>query len=288
MMKKEYRELHPWWTKKPQDYICGVVITPDLDSIMAAAVHLSVYPNDKIIGYYDFRKEYILVGDHKVQDVIYVDANMANRKCWSNHPTYLVDGDRHFVLNEHSANLNLWFGPRHMVEFVNKVHFSTTLHMLSFYGFDLTKLDEEALAVVTKLDGTADTFLRDNDAWKEKDRMLLHEVLGYGFIADLASGWNKKFLNGLDIKYRIHGRIQCEGTECHLKTNIDLDRIGPLFEPIGLKLSLPEGRFRLTKTFYYKRTYPNPSALPRKEMIYSNCWHTKNRVLYSILAGIHA
>lgn len=39
MMPTHWKKLHPTWTTKPQDKIYGVIITPDLDSLMAAAIH---------------------------------------------------------------------------------------------------------------------------------------------------------------------------------------------------------------------------------------------------------
>lgn len=229
----------------------------------------------------------MLEGTHEVEDIVYVDANMANAKCWGNHPTFMVDSEGQRTENEQSSNLNLWFGPKRDQDFKNKSHLSTTLHMLSFYGFNLDKLCEDAIGVILKLDGVSDTFYKDNIEWIEKDSRFLSEILGYKELVYFLRWHNKKYFSELERAYRIHMRIYCESPSYKLETHIDLEKLAPLFEPIGLRLELPKGYLKPIRTFDFVTTKTLYGKKMKKEEIFSNCWSTRNCVWSSVQKAVH-
>lgn len=293
-MHPSYKMLHPSWTNKPPTQINGLGVTHDTDSVIATAVHRSIYPADAIVTYFDFNQEWVREDClhwlcNNEDEIIYMDACMANHKCWGNHPTYMEDESGRIVVNEQSANLNAWVGPERAEDFYRKSHLSTALHILSYYNINIMeKLNEEALAVLAMIDGVHKTFLGNNDEWKEKDKYLIEEILGFRDFTYLFKQWNKmKYFNRLDFKYILYGKIRINPIQHTLETNIRLNMLEELFEPIDLKFEFPSQKFRLAKTFRFEQTYPDSNQIPKKDVIYSNCWNKKNTIWYSTLEIVH-
>jgi len=287
-MEQSCREKHPAWVSRPEGTVYGIVLTHDLDSLLATAAYKKMYPNDPIIGFYDFKEEFRLCGDHSIEDIVYIDANMTRNKCWGNHPMLLQDDKGVPVVNRQSVNLNNWFG-NPTSRYDDKVHFSTTLHLLSYYGFDLKQLtDPDALGVLMMIDGVYNTFLGNNQKWIDKDTHYLENVLEYPelvYFMDTHSSYS--YFQKLDQRIGVFRDVQHDPVSNKVCTHINTTELTKMFEPWGLDFSLPKGDWKRIATYNYDAQNFHKRHIPSQDNVHSCSWNSTKKMYVSTLKTLH-
>ncbi|ABR48997.1 conserved hypothetical protein [Alkaliphilus metalliredigens QYMF] len=132
-MNEQQKRLFPEWTEdtSTNHTLC---LSDDLDSLLSS-IFLKQVKGYDISHFYTFKSiSRSVEHGHATKDVIGVDVDFANGKCWGNHVTMLSPTDN---CDSQCANLNI-------TNMINKNNYtdkfcgSTLLQILSYYNVDIS------------------------------------------------------------------------------------------------------------------------------------------------------
>ncbi|MGJ7044628.1 hypothetical protein [Thermoanaerobacterium thermosulfurigenes] len=212
-----------------------LILSNDIDSLLSCRI-LELIKGYKINYFFDFNSIYRI--NEPINQVIGVDIDFKNLKCWSNH--YTRNGSYH---NENSANLNNTFV---MTNYFDKYAGSTLLEIISYYDFDISKFSDEAKMILWAIDVAYKGFYRKK--FRDVHKKWFISVLQLSDLYSILSNHTENDFIEIMKKYNLNSKIWID-KEGYLKTNIKLDEISKV---LGFSIELPKEKFIKSRDFQYE------------------------------------
>lgn len=264
-MKQEIKELFPQWVNEKLDR--NLTMTNDLDSLISCSL-LNMLFGYEVNYYFSFKGLYRLNPSDKRKS-IGVDLALKYGYTWDNHVTKINDED---YVNPHSANLNAIYGVS-AENYTDKMAFSTTLQIWSFYDLPLPSTDEGKLFLLTIDSAYLGHYKQE---FKSVHNDYLRQ-LGFEELIELLNRtpeWELEFL-------KINEHLSFRNGELYYPQHL-IDYVEKM---LGIKLILPKGKF--TKVIDFISNGSKISELNRniigEQEIFSYALTGRNYIKYSFI-----
>lgn len=234
-MRKDYKEKFPKWVEDTKYY--DLCLTDDIDSLLSC-IYLNQVKGYDINYFYTFDKMY-MTDEANPKDVIAVDADFTNAKCWGNHVTMINHNDTY---NSNCANLNV-IDRISRENYFQKYCGSTVLQIMSYYDISLPD-SELARMILLAIDSTFAGYYSPYENDNKANKYYLCEVLQFEELYDILTRHTRADFIGLIREYSLDEKIIAYNGS--LRTSIDLQRLEDVFL---MPISLPDKEFRLVKSY---------------------------------------
>lgn len=231
-MKQELKNKFPEWCQT-KDYDT-IFMTNDFDSWFGSK--LLEKGETKIRYFFDNQFVYQIDDDYKTTSAVAIDCDLVKGKCWGNHVTLMSKDDE---VNEKSANVNNIYRINARNNYTKKYCGSTTLQIMAYYDYDISKLSLEAKKILLCIDSHYVGL--KNDRFKQTQFQWLRR-LGYEELIEVAENTTEREFQQIQNKYNLKNEIWMDWDGL-LKTDIKLDELSKLF---NMDLSLPKEQFIYT------------------------------------------
>lgn len=284
IMEHKYIERIPQWYKNTNTY--DLVLSDDLDGLVATAVIKSANPDWRVNYFYDFDGLYI---SKKIQNKknksatrVWTDiAYIGNEKTFDNHVTMASAQDAY---NKTAINPNI-FGDTLVTNdnYYDKYCGSTALMVWSIYDLPLPET-ELGKMILLAIDSTFKGYYAVAK-WHDLNKHFIIDVFGFEELYALQQRHTEKVFLQLAGQYQINRKIYM--SDGKIKSELD---IALLSELLGIDLSLPLDDFINFATF--ESTTKESSCAGRyirnmtTDNILTAAFTGKNKIKYSILKSV--
>lgn len=246
-MQEQLKEKFPGWTGQINKENYNLILSDDLDSLFSAAL-LKYHFGCEIRGFVDWNSGingkqqslYTNMDISKKKYVVGVDMAIEEGRAFDNHIVMLNSSD---VVNENSANLNV-INRINRNNYYSKFCGSTLIQIMSLYGTDLSKFDDEQKKIICSIDGMYIPYKVQKIDFSKTQREYMKQ-LEFEELSDFMKFYCDK--SGYDEfervkkQYNLDGKIWVD-SDGKLETDIDTEGLSELFG--GFDLSLPSGNFK--------------------------------------------
>lgn len=218
-MKNKLKERFPEWCS---DFTQGqntLILTDDIDSLLACSIESHVKGNE-INFFYDFNKLY-KADQSDSRKAIGIDLSLARGKCWDNHVVRINKDDK---INPQSANVNALLNVS-SENYFKKYAMSTVLTIWSFYGLPLPKTKEGKM-ILLAIDSS---FLGHYDNRFINTHSAYLDLLGFNELIDLLDETSKGDYFDIQNKYNLKAKIKLNN-DGYLQTNLNLADLQGFFD----------------------------------------------------------
>ena len=216
-MKKEIKEKYPSWVREREGY--SLCLTDDLDSLVSCAL-LKEINNQTISRFFDFETLYKIKGKEEKENLIGVDMDLVNGRCWGNH---VVKINKDIDLPK-SANINN-INNISMQNYTSKFCCSTLLQIISYYNYNISKLSTLAKQLLLCIDSTYLSYnFNKKICYKYLVEQLELEEL-YSILETYSTYDFTKLKNKLDINQKIFVRYDNK-----IHTRLDLNVLSSILQ----------------------------------------------------------
>lgn len=225
----------PWWVEDNKYH--DLCLTDDIDSLLSC-IYLNQIKGYDINYFYTFNKIY-KTDQANTKNVIGVDADFTNAKCWGNHVTMI---NPHDTYNNNCANLNV-IDKISRKNYFQKYCGSTVSQIMSYYDIPLPE-SELARMILLAIDSTFAGYYSRYENDNKANKYYLIEVLQFEELYDLLTRHTKADFIDLIGEYSLNQKIIVQNGS--LETSINLKGLEDVFL---MPIELPQAEFKLGKIF---------------------------------------